>query len=622
MNFPETTSGDVRPLERYLPRAFREHIEDHFYRRIGEKAKLENLKKDDLFLENPDKHIGLYSDHSVVHVRDVARQTLQVIDRANGVIIPRRDPQTLEFLRAYGLHLAYLHDIGMVDFSDFGRFMHPEFAAQYVFSEAFDEMADLLWNDNAGNLPWRLLRLFRDTASEAKVRVIFREMLSLSATHSKSKFPITLVNDPSALCRHLRHVVSTPLQALYLEQKTEHYARLRDLSNQAEERQKAESKQLKFQLKLEKYRQDQPEEDLPARRFYTDFRREAFSWLEDRSPQGRRLIIDLIDTLRCLRAADALRQRGTVLRTSAGYEIFVDQKSANAVFALRSEDNQELYLLEGKKPINAGEANIAGSEIDVEGNLRISFHRGRFFTNKVTQKAAFNAALTIDDIQADTIMSFLRDPELDFDVYEAPARSFHDIRILMEGTEDNPDFARLAFDELRKRNPAIEHRLRVTVSLQGADLDEVHRYLDGLDFGDYFTDQAGVEQLLAKLAASGRRLEHLSPDTAFTHVRVAGIRAGERLIRSGSPSGFVYIPLADGLRVFPLGGYDSQPTPAWVPLGNTGVIRGSIRNASVFAETDLKLLMIPREIYLDHWYAPYDAPALAKAWNRLSANTK
>ena len=39
--------------------------------------------------------------------------------------------------------VAYLHDIGMVDFSPFGRAMHPEFATHEVLGDALDDVVAL-----------------------------------------------------------------------------------------------------------------------------------------------------------------------------------------------------------------------------------------------------------------------------------------------------------------------------------------------------------------------------------------------------------------------------------------------------------------------------------------------
>ena len=59
--------------------------------------------------------MALYADHGVVHARDVARQLLQVLDIADGRLIPARTPDRLGWMKAYGVLLACLHDIGMID---------------------------------------------------------------------------------------------------------------------------------------------------------------------------------------------------------------------------------------------------------------------------------------------------------------------------------------------------------------------------------------------------------------------------------------------------------------------------------------------------------------------------
>jgi len=48
--------------------------------------------------------------------------------------------------------------------------------------------------------------------------------------------------------------------------------------------------------------------------------------------------------------------------------------------------------------------------------------------------------------------------------------------------------------------------------------------------------------------------------------------------------------MAAGLKVLPLGGYRDVEAKPWVPLGNTGVIRGSERNAQVVADSPLDVL--------------------------------
>jgi hypothetical protein len=71
------------------------------------------------------------------------------------------------------------------------------------------------------------------------------------------------------------------------------------------------------------------------------------------------------------------------------------------------------------------------------------------------------------------------------------------------------------------------------------------------------------------------------------------------------PSAFVYVPLGDGLQILPLGGYTPFVVRAWMPIGSTGVARGAVRNATVVADRELPLLIIPKETYLQHWHRPY-----------------
>ncbi len=98
--------------ERYLSASVREQIEQVYYGRVNQKAKLENLINNPLFLQNAAGHPAFYSDHGAVHVRDVAKQILRVSQTIIGVLIPQRSAQQMDlFLYGYGVALAYLHDI-------------------------------------------------------------------------------------------------------------------------------------------------------------------------------------------------------------------------------------------------------------------------------------------------------------------------------------------------------------------------------------------------------------------------------------------------------------------------------------------------------------------------------
>lgn len=91
--------------------------------------------------------------------------------------------------------------------------------------------------------------------------------------------------------------------------------------------------------------------NLEIRKYYANFEADAFAWLTSTSVEVQDLILDIIDTLCALRCADAFRERGSTFKTSAGYEVVVNQYNAHAVYALRSRDRKHLFLLKGKSPI-------------------------------------------------------------------------------------------------------------------------------------------------------------------------------------------------------------------------------------------------------------------------------
>jgi hypothetical protein len=327
-------------------------------------------------------------------------------------------------------------------------------------------------------------------------------------------------------------------------------------------------------------------------RFSHLFPDQAFCWLIDPSPACQELTEDTIDTIRALRAADALRQRGTVLTTSASYQIFVDQCEGSAVYALRLGENQ-LYLLEMTEPISAGEANIASSELESSGDLRLSFHRGSFSGSGARERAACGAAIIIDDIQSDVIRSFIRSEELP-DLKRAAQ-----MRILLEETEDDTSFPQMVRQELVKIDAELGERVHLTPSLKHAHPLERERYLASkpLTWG-----VQARHELLAHMGQTGYPVERIDQEQAFKDVRLVSLNAGEILVEAGTPSSFVYLPLSSGLKIIPLGGYHSFSVQPWMFLGMTGVVRGAERNATVVAEGAMEILMIPRTTYLTYWH--------------------
>ena len=595
----------VEQLDRHAPASVRVWLEHTYYAQINAQSQLEAALADPTFATDPAAHLALFNDHGVVHVRDVARQVLRVLEHIHGSVIARREEARLQgFMKSYGVLSALLHDIGMIDFRPFGRAMHPEFASQAVFDPAFDHIVDAIWQSDCGGIATRLRGLAGALGQEP--RLVLRELLALSNCHSKSKVPVAVLNDLPRLRAHMQQTIGDDLQVQYLRYQAQRSQAALARAQQARQpaAECAELAGALAQAEAAVAAADPRGELASARRavlarHYADFARDAFGWLVAADAGAPALAADVVDTLRALRCADALRQRGSLLKTSAGYEIFVDQTSADALFALRR--GKQLLLASLHVPIAAGESNVASSTLDATGNLRITFHRGAFTQHEVVQRAAAYAACAVNDIQADVIDSFQPAPQ--------PAGA---LQIVLEEPGDNPAFAALVREQLYALKPQLRGRVELAPwSRQpqpaAEPAYEAARYAAGARLR---WSHAQRRRAAARLARSGHNMAAVQLDTALEHVRLIHLRAGESLVEAGTAARFVYIPLRAGLIVMPLGGYQPFVAPAWAPLGNTGVIRGAQRNASICATRDLALLVIPEETYLKDWHRPYEQAEL------------
>lgn len=591
----------AEPLDAFIAPNIRSDIEKRYYGRVNQQSQLSEAVKDPMFLENPSKHVALFPDHGVVHVRDVAEQVLQVLKTIHGVLIPKRSSARFGWMEGFAVVVAYLHDIGMVNMSAFGRAMHPEYAAQAALGPDFDAIMAQLWADDRAGLASRIASLAEAGALAVPPNTALREIAAMSVCHSKSKMPVDLLNDHAALRATLLNVVRSDLSFLYCEQRLSKARRAAEMGKQDGSRAAELSKGLRA-AEAEVAACDPNAKDgsmaEALNALYSDFEHDGFAWLTSTDTCTREFVEDIIDALRALRCADALRQRGTVLKTSGNYEIFVDQRTANAIYALRL-DEEHLYLLELPDRIAAGEANIASSELDQDGNLRISFHHGMFGDHETVLYAAGSAALVVNDIQADVIESFHRAPKDVPDTMRQPS----DIVIMLESVDDNPAFADLVCLSLLRINPTAAAQTRVVPSLQGNSAIERAHYLRGSVI-DWTLDQRVA--MLNTIARFGHQTDGIDPYKGLGEARLITLFPGETLIEAGGPAGFVYIPQGDGLRILPLGGYQGFAILPWIPVGVTGVIRGAVRNANVVAEQELTVLAIPKDIYLKYWHRTYD----------------
>lgn len=566
--------------DRHLAGEIRSMLEERLWRGAGAGLTVEALRSDDTLAISPGSHPALFSDHGIVHVWDVAAGVIELAATTNGVLLPLRPAERQEFVVGLGVLLAYVHDAGMHDSTPEGRRIHALYAAHVPFSGAIDDVLDRLVHGDGPAA--RRITAVNDIAPFAvPPDVVLRELISLAATHSRKAVPSTLLGDPGALRRLMQIIVLSDLEV----------HRSRTALPAAE---------------------GLLPEDLCARsRWYSDARREAFAWLDSPEPAHRAFAEDAIDAARLVRAADALRQRGTTLRTTAGYEIFIDGDTGTAVFALRTTDGDRLLFLRVESPISAGEANLRGAWVTESGSLRIALHRGRFNSPSAGAAACDATARVVADVADDVLGAFtmrVRASDLP-EPRQGPAA----MRVELERPRDDPSFADAVAVKLVRLDPSIGARMTVVDEPEGrlperSSSTERARFEAGVPLGG---GDSEATLILSALGARGLRVESIDPLRAFEGARLVRLDAGDVLVEAGSAPTFIYVALGAGLVVKPLGGYDEAAVPAWIPIGVTGVVRGAERNSTVVAAAPLDLLALRGELFLAEWFHPYEITELA-----------
>lgn len=545
-------------------------IEERYWLPIRTGSLVERFVDDPALGRDPGSHPGLFSDHGVTHVRDIAELVLDLAQRNDGVLVAPRSQERASFVSRVAVSLTYLHDIGMAAPTRESRRVHPQFAAQVALSREFDPFIDEMWRTDP-LIRARLEQVHEIVGSPAEPLVMLREICAMSVAHSKSAIPASVLDDRSLLRSFLLCATFIPLghQLLPL---SEHV------------RQPFAGRQL-----------------CDAATRYTDVTVEAFAWLVHPAPLAQQLADDVIDAARLLRAGDALRQRGVSLRTSGGYEICVNPNNGCAVYGLRSIDGGYASLLEVDNPISAAESNFAFAMIGPAGELRLGFNRS-FDNPDVRAQIVASTADLVADIEADALGSFA------FGASGSPEVQL----IAVPGDQGFTDEIAIA---VAQRHRHLRGRVRSTheVSLS-EDCD-----LDGIVGRRSLLTDVAIGNLFARMGERGLRVDAVDTSAAARDLRVVSLPAGATVLQAGTKSTFVVVPLGVGLRVHPSSGYESQPLHPWLPVGATGVVCGGVRNAAVVAETDVDIAVIPADTYLRHWFRPYSVSEIAHVVRGWSA---
>ena len=553
-------------LDRWLAPEIRVDLEERLWRPIGDQATLEVLLEDPAFLADPGHHPAMFADHGIVHARDVAIGVVRLVDVLDGVLLPGRSPGRRAFVTALGVATAYLHDVGMVDMTRSGRRVHAIRGAQVAFGAEVDGLVRHLLA--TGPIRERLDAVSSAAPFAVPLELVLRELLSLSVIHGKSLVPATVLDHRDRLRPLLQRFAFTDLDALRAG------AQLPVAGDRAP---------VGFEANTDRYVDTA----------------DSYAWLGAADGPQAELADDAIDAMRVLRAADVLRQRGTVLRTSGGFEVCMDAATAHAVCTLRPASGDAAYVIMYDDPRGAGEANIREAVVTGRGHLRIAFHRGEFGSPEATERAVASTADVIVDIQSDVIPS-CSGHSIGGGLVP-PARHQDAIRIELERPDDGPAFADAVAARVADLHLDLAPRLVAVADTQSADRVERARFLAATLIDG---DGAAADELLGRLAERGAAVEGIDRAAAFSEVGRFSVHAGDVLAARGSAPAFVYVPMADGLVVRPVGGYAPSRLPAWVPVGTTGVIRRAERNSDIVAVEDVEVVVIPGEVYARAWLRP------------------
>lgn len=552
------------PLDDHLPPALRRGLEESLWQPIGARATLEVLRDDPSFVEDPGRHPAMFADHGVAHVRDVAAGLVRLVEVVDGVLLPARPAARRSLVQTWGVALTYLHDVGMVDMSRVGRRTHALHAAHVAFADEADGLVEHLLSP--GRVRDSLDAIEHVDPFGVPLDTVVREVLSLVAAHSKSTVPTEALADPSELARLMRSIVFTSMA----DHRSSAGAPAGDAVPASWGRSVV----------------DHP---CPTR---------AYGWLPATSAPKADFVDDVIDAVRSMRVADVLRQRGSALRTSGGFEVLIDARTGRAFCTLRTADGRSAYIITYDDPRGAGEANIKMTRLTPRGDLRIAFHRGSFADRAAALRAAESVADAVLDICADVIPAFQGVRARDL---PAPTRTAEEIMVQLERPGDDAGFADLVREVVCRQAPEHARRVQVVHDLEGAAPEERARYELAEPVHPWGPLAAEV---LVKVGEHGSDTSAMHRETAFTEVRRATVEAGEVLVEEGSFPAFVYVPLGPGLAVRPVGGYPMATLHPWVPVGVTGAIRRAPRNGDVVAERKVVVLMVPSNLYVTAWLQP------------------
>lgn len=277
-----------------------------------------------------------------------------------------------------------------------------------------------------------------------------------------------------------------------------------------------------------------------------------------------------------------------IYKTYGYYQRLLDKDSANVFYSIPY--NKKMYLLRGSSALYAGEANIDEMHILPNKNILIDFRSGLFLDSNSTARAALNLALTLNEHYSDCLVEPTEN--------KLPFLSY---KLLLEGHSDNSEFTEQIHEQLIFLNPKYKDVVKTVPNIRSAPLFEKNRYLSNIsaipsqEFKNFAIDEITKLQQKQSFQLTNR---------AFENVILIKLEKNEILVNEDDPSLFVYIPTSLGLKGTSKNKINFHPQP-WLPIGHIGIIQKGPRTATIIAEKQLELFMVPATVYLMYWKIDY-----------------
>lgn len=264
-------------------------------------------------------------------------------------------------------------------------------------------------------------------------------------------------------------------------------------------------------------------------------------------------------------------------------QTFIDKMTGNRIYSFPI--NKMSYLIGGYSNLYSGLANIKSADFLGRDALLVSFLKGTFFDLTVEELVAFNCALVLTDFK------------VLFVVYKR--LTGRKLTIYLEMHWSNLHFSRYVLDRIHALEPELFSQFKLIPALTHSSTLERLRYLAAENFTRPIEE---YQKILAEIDKVLKSLKISFIKQAFDLVKCFVLHKDEELFAEGSYPGFVYLALDDKLYGISQTSDIKFYIEPYQLVAHISVMSEKKRQASLFAANDTRVLMIPREIFLLHWF--------------------